>query len=73
MKKPNAKAKDSLSRTEPPKAKDRNARGQGQGPRTQAQVFYKEKKGLQKSFSGDLQFIGVSRIFDLKRPNPQIT
>ena len=35
-------------------AKDRNARGTGQGPRTQAQVLSK-KKGLHKNFSGDLQ------------------
>ena len=42
--------------------KDRNARGQCQGPRTQPQVFSK-KKDLQKSFSGNLQFIGVARIF----------
>ena len=26
--------------------------------------FQKKKKGLQKSFSGNLQFIGVARIFD---------
>ena len=32
-----------------------------------------QKKGLQKRFSGDLQFIGVSRIFDWGRPKPQIT
>ena len=32
-----------------------------------------QKKGLQKSFSGNLQFIGVPRIFDLGRPKPQIT
>ena len=50
-------------RTDPFEAKDRNARGQGQEPRTQAQVFSK-KKGLQKSFSGNLQFMGVARIFD---------
>ena len=50
-------------RTDPLEAKDRNARGQGQGPRTQPQVFSK-KKGLEKSFSGNLQFIGVVRIFD---------
>ena len=31
------------------------------------------KKSLQKFFSGDLQFIGVPRIFDLGRPKPQIT
>ena len=31
-----------------------------------------KKKGLQKYFSGDLQFIGVPRIFDCGRPKPQI-
>ena len=64
-----AKAKDSLS-------EDRPSQGQGQKssrprPRTQAQMF--SKKGLQKSFSGDLQFIGVPKIFDWERPKPQIT
>ena len=28
-----------------------------------------QKKGLQKFFSGDLQFIGLPRIFDWGRPN----
>ena len=32
-----------------------------------------QKKGLQKSFLGDIQFIGVPRIFDWGRPKPQIT
>ena len=32
-----------------------------------------QKKGFQKSFSGDLQFIGVPRIFDWRKPKPQIT
>ena len=36
-----------------------------------ASVF--QKKGLQQIFSGDLQFIGVPRIFDWGRPKPQIT
>ena len=31
-----------------------------------------QKKGLQKSFLGDLQFIGVPRIFDWGRPKSQI-
>ena len=31
------------------------------------------KKVLQKIFLGDLQFIGVPRIFDWGRPKPQIT
>ena len=32
-----------------------------------------QKKRLQKFFSGDLQFIGVPKIFDWGRPKPQIT
>ena len=40
-----SEAKDSLS-------EDRYSRGQG--PRTQAQVLSKKKKGLHKNFSGDL-------------------
>ena len=64
-KKSDAKAKDSLSEADPLEAKNRNARSQGQGPRTQLQVFSKEKKrGLQKSFSNNLQFLGEARIFD---------
>ena len=65
-------AKDSLS-------EDRTSQGQGQEcsrprPRTKdtaASVL--KKKGLQKFFSGDLQFIGVPRVFDWGRPKPQIT
>ena len=40
-------------RTDPLEAKDRNARGQGQGPRTQAQVFSKKKvfKNFFQAFS----------------------
>ena len=44
-----------LPRTDPLEAKDRNARGQGQGPRTQAQVLSEKKKGLHKNFSGNLK------------------
>ena len=62
-KKSEAKAKDSLS-------EDRTSRGQGQEcssprPRTEdtgASVL--KKKGPQKYFSGDFQFIGVPKIFD---------
>ena len=69
-----SRPRTAFPRTEPLEAKDKNARGQGQGPRTQAQAFSKKKiKGLQKIFSGDLQFIGVPRIFDWGRPKPQIT
>ena len=61
-----AEAKDSLS-------EDRPSRGQGQEcsrprPRTQPQVFFKKKR-LQKSFSGNLQFKGVARIFDWRGLN----
>ena len=60
-----ARPRTAFPRTDPLEAKDRNARGQGQELRTQPQVFSKtKKKGLQKSFSGNLQFIGVARIFD---------
>ena len=62
-KKSEAKDKDSFSEDRP---------SRGQGPRTQARAFSK-KKTLQKFFSGDLQFIGVARIFDWGRPKPQIT
>ena len=72
QKKSEAKAKDSLF-------EDRTSRGQGQErsrprPRTKdtgASVL--RKKSLQKFFSGDLQFIGVARIFDWGRLKPQIT
>ena len=65
-------AKDSLS-------EDRPYRGQGQEcsrPRTKdtgASVLLKKKKGLQKYFSGDFQFIGLPKIFDYGKPKPQIT
>ena len=61
--KKNPRPRTAFPRTEPLEAKDKNARSQGQGPRTQTQAFSK-KKGLQKFFSGDLQFIGVAKIFD---------
>ena len=43
-----------FSRTDLLEETDRNARGKGKGPRTQAQVFSKNK-GLQNFFSGDLK------------------
>ena len=70
QKKSEAKAKDSPS-------EDRTSRGQGQEcsrprPRTKdtgASVL--QKKSLQKFFSGDLQFVGVPRIY-WDKPKPQI-
>ena len=58
----NPRPRTALPRIDPLEAKHRNARGQGQGPRTPAQVFSKksffqaipkqnkEKNGLQKFF-----------------------
>ena len=62
---PRPRPRTAFPRTDPLEAKDRNARGQGQGPRTQPQVL----KGLQKSFSSNLQLLGVARIFDWGGPN----
>ena len=53
-KNPRSRPRTALPRIDPLKVKNRNARNQDQGPRAQAQVFSK-KKGLQKSFSGDLK------------------
>ena len=64
-KNPRPRPRTAFPRTDPLEAKDRNTRGQGS--RKQPQVFSKKKKkkgGLQKSFSGNLQFVGVARIFD---------
>ena len=60
-KNPRPRPRPAFPRTEPLDAKDRNVRGQG--PKTQPQVF-SNKKGLQKSFSCNLQFIRVARILD---------
>ena len=53
QKNPRPRPRTAFPRTDTLEAKDRNARDQGQGPRTQAQVLSK-KKGLHKNFSGDL-------------------
>ena len=52
-KKTGPRPRTAFPRTDPLEAKDRNARGQGQGPKTQPQRFLK-KKNLQKSFLGNL-------------------
>ena len=56
-----SEAKDTLS-------EDRTSQGQGHRRKRSP-----KKKGLQNFFSGDLQFIGVPRIFDWVKPKPQIT
>ena len=56
-KNPRPRPRTAFPRTDTLEAKDRNARGQDQGPRTQAQVLSnkKKKKGLHKNFLGDLK------------------
>ena len=49
-KNPRPRPSTALPRTDPFEAKDRNARGQGQRPRTQPQVFSKKKKVFKKFF-----------------------
>ena len=54
-KNPRPRPRTAFLRTNTLEAKDRNARCQGQRPRTQAQVLSKKKKkGLHINFSGDL-------------------
>ena len=49
-KNPRPRPRTAFPRTDTLEAKDRNARGQGQGPRTQAQVLSKKKKVFTKIF-----------------------
>ena len=72
-KKSEAKAKDSaFPRTGTLEVKDRNARGQGQGPRTQAQVLSKEKKRSSQNFSGDFQKKRSSQKFSRRSPRKNV-
>ena len=74
-----AKAKDTKKIRQPfrgqtlsrPKTGMLEAKAKDQGHRRKCSQ--KKKKGLQKYFSGDLQFIGVPRIFDWGRLKPQMT
>ena len=49
-KNPRTRPRTAFPRTDTLEAKDRNARGQGQGPRTQVQVLSKKKRSSQKFF-----------------------
>ena len=61
-KNPRPRPRTAFPRTDSLEAKD-----------TGASVLQKKKKGFQKIFSGDLQFIGVPRIFDWGRTKLQMT
>ena len=53
-KNPRPRSRTAFPRTDPLEAKDRNARGQGQGPRTQPQGFSKKKTSSKKFFRQSL-------------------
>ena len=53
---PRPRPRTALSRTDLLEAKDRNARGQGQGPKMQAQVLSKKKKKTEKKRSSQKFF-----------------
>ena len=63
-KNPRPRPRTAFPRTDILEAKDRNARGQGQGPRTQAQVLSKKKKrSSQKVFKRSPQKNVFQKIF----------
>ena len=55
QKNPRPRPMTAFPRTDTLEAKDRNARGQGQGPRHKSKCSPEKKKGLHKNFSGDLK------------------
>ena len=63
----NPRPRTALSRTDPLEAKDRNARGQGQGPRKQAPAF-SEKKRSSKIFFNRSQKKKFSKTFFRRSP-----
>ena len=67
--KKNPRPRTAFPRTDPLEAKDKNARGQGQEPRTQAQVLSKKNKGLHKNFSSDLHKKTFSKKFFKRSTN----
>ena len=60
--------KISRPRTDPRLGQTDKFRGQGQGPRTHAQVFSKKKEGLEKFFLSDLKKKGLQKIFFRRFP-----
>ena len=55
QKNPRPRPRTAFPRTDTLEANDRNARGQGQGLRSQSASALQKKKSLHKNFSGDLQ------------------
>ena len=62
QKNPRPRPRTAFLRTDLLEAKDRNARGQGQGPRTQPGSDF-QNKSLQTIFSGDIQTKGFQKFF----------
>ena len=63
QKNPRPRPRTAFPRTDTLEAKDRNARGQGQEPRTQAQVLSKKKRSSQKFFKRSPQKNVFQKIF----------
>ena len=63
--KKNPRLRTAFPRTDTLEAKDRNAQGQGQGPRTQAQVLSKKKRSSQKFFRPSPQQNVFQKIFQV--------
>ena len=61
--KKNPRPRTAFPRTDTLEAKDRNAQGQGQGPRTQAQVLSQKKRSSQKFFRRSPQKNVFQKIF----------
>ena len=59
----NPRPRTAFPRTDPLEAKDRNARGQGQRPRAQAQVFFKKKKVFKNFFQAISKIKGLLKFF----------
>ena len=70
-KNPRPRPRTAFPRTDPLEAKDRNAQAKAkdQGHKRMCS----QKKRTSNFFAGDLQFIGVPRIFDCWRPKPPNT
>ena len=62
-KNPRPRPRTAFPRTDTLEAKDRNARGPGQGPRTQEQVLSKKKRSSQKFFKRSPQKNVFQKIF----------
>ena len=67
-----SRPRTAFPRTDTLEAKDRNARGQGQGPRTKAQVLSKKKRSSQKFFRRSPKKKSSSQKFFKRSPQKNV-